>query len=142
MTEEEYPGELYIQVECDGELKRIKRLEPHMASKALGVFLAPNGVYTKQFEILDKKLKKWARNVRSSTLSPQEKLVAYHGHVLRGILYVISMTSFSKEQCERLQKVLSPILHHVYRVNKNTIRVPLYAPKSFGGYGIIPIYHL
>ena len=58
MTESENPGELFIQVEFDGELKKIKRLEPHVASKALGVFLAPNGVYTKQFENLDKKLKK------------------------------------------------------------------------------------
>ena len=38
MSIAENPGNLDIQVEFGGEMKRIKRLEPHMASKALGVF--------------------------------------------------------------------------------------------------------
>ena len=113
-----------------------------MTSKALGVFLAPNGKFYKQFKILDKKLKRWKRNVQASSLSPRQKIVAYHGYILRGILYVLSATSFSKEQCEQLQKIISPILYNAFRVHRNASRIPLYTPTSLGGYGIVPIYHL
>ena len=142
MTNKENPGEMHIQVEFEGDRKKIKRLEPHVASKALGVFLAPNGVYSRQFEMLVKKLKKWARNVKASSLTSREKLVAYHGYILRGIIYVISATNFTKEQCNQLQKIISPILYNAYRVQRNAIRTPLYTPKSLGGYGIVSIYHL
>ena len=141
-TISENPGELHIRVEFNGDLKKIKRLEPHVASKALGVFLAPNGVYSQQYETLDKKLKKWARNVKASSLTNREKLVAYHGYILRGIIYVISATNFSKEQCNKLQKIISPILYNAYRVQRHANRTPLYTPKSLGGYGIVSIYHL
>ena len=142
MSSIENPGTLQIQVEFDGDLKTIKRLEPYEASKALGVYLAPNGKYRKQYEILDKKLKKWARNVKSSSLTPREKLVAYHGYILRGIIYILSATNFTKEQCDKLQKILSPILYNAYRVQRHASRIPLYTPKSLGGYGIVSIYHL
>ena len=142
MTASENPGELYVQVEFGKDFKKIKRLEPHVASKALGVYLAPDGNYTKQFEVLVKKIRKWRRNVQSSSLSPRERLVAYHGYILRGILYVLSATNFSKDDCEKLQKIISPILYNAFRVQRNASRVPLYTPKSLGGYGIISIYHL
>ena len=58
MTSAENSGTLHVQVEFGQDTKQIKRLEPHVASKALGVFLAPNGKYGKQHETLDKKLKK------------------------------------------------------------------------------------
>lgn len=56
MSTAENPGELHKQVEFNGEKKRIKRLEPTKASKALGIYLAPNGKYSKQFKILDDKI--------------------------------------------------------------------------------------
>ena len=142
MTASENPGELFIQVEFNGDKKKIKRLEPHVASKALGVYLAPDGKYNKQFEILDKKIRKWARKIRTSSLSHRERLVAYHGYILRGILYVLSATSFTKEQCDKLQTIISPILYNAFRVQRNASRIPLYTPKSLGGYGIVSIYHL
>ena len=142
MSSKENPGELSIQIKFDGDKKKIKRLEPHVTSKALGVYLAPNGKYTKQYQILDKKLKKWARKVKALSLSPREKLVAYHGYILRGIIYIISATSFTKQQCEKLQKIIFPILYNAFRIQSNANRTPLYTPKSLGGYGIIPIYHL
>ena len=80
--------------------------------------------------------------MRSSSLSPRERLVAYHGYILRGTLYVLSATSFSKDDCKKLQKIISPILYNAFRVQRNASRVPLYTPKSLGGYGITFIYHL
>ena len=97
MTSDENPGELHVQVEFGKEKKQIRRLEPDVASKAFGVFLAPNGKYGKQHEALDKKLKTWARKVKLSALTHRERIVAYHGYILRGILYVLSATIFSKE---------------------------------------------
>ena len=142
MSIDENPGELEIQVEFGKETKRIKRLEPHVASKALGIFLAPNGKYGKQYRILDKKIRRWARNVKSSSLTHRERIVAYHGYILRGILYVLSATNFTKEQCNKLQSIISPILYNAYRVHRNAARTPLYTPKSLGDYGVISIYHL
>ena len=75
MTNKENPDELHIKVEFGGDRKKIKRLEPHVASKALGAFLAPNGVYSRQFKMLVKKLKKWDRHVKASLLTSREKLM-------------------------------------------------------------------
>lgn len=130
MSNAENPGELHIRVEFNGEKQKIKRLEPTEASKALGVFLAPSGKYNKQYTTLDKKIRQWARNVRASSLFPREKLVAYHGYILRSILYVVAATSFSKEQCHHLQRIISPILYNALRVKRNASRVPLYTPKK------------
>ena len=134
---DENPGDLHIKVEFEGDFKQIRRLEPDVASKALGVHLAPNGVYSKQCEILDNKLHKWHRKVKASSLSPREKLVAYHGYILRGFI-----TNFTKAQCDKLQKIISPILYNAFRVQRHASRTPLYTPKSLGGYGIVLIYHL
>ena len=142
MTIDENPGELEIQVEFGQEKKRIKRLEPHVATKALGIFLAPNGKYKKQYKELDKKIRRWARNVKSSSLTHRERIVAYHGYILRGILYVLSATNFTKEQCDKLQQTISPILYNAFRIHRNAARTPLYTPKSLGGFGVISIYHL
>ena len=57
MTSDENPGELFIQIEFGQDFKIIKRLDPNVASKALGVFLALDGNYTKQFDILAKKIR-------------------------------------------------------------------------------------
>ena len=142
MNSDENPGDLKIKVEFEGIFKQIKCLEPDVASKALGVHLAPNGVYSKQYEVLDEKLQKWNQKVKASLLSSREKLVAYHGYILRGIIYIISATNFTKDQCDRLQKNISPILYNAYRVQRHATRTPLYTPKSLGGYGIVSIYHL
>lgn len=142
MTSVENPGVLYVQCEFGDKKKKIKRLEPDVASKSLGVYLAPNGKYCKQFEILNKQLRRWKRNVQASSLTPRQKIVAYHGYILRGILYVLSATNFSKEQCDKLQKIISPILYNAFQVHRNASRIPLYTPTSLGGYGIVPIYHL
>ena len=117
-------------------------MEPNVASKALGVFLAPDGNYTKQFDELAKEIRHWRKKVQSSSLSTREKIVAYHGYILRGILYVLSATNFTKEQCDKLQKIISPDLYNAFRVHRNASRVPLYTPKSLGGYGIVSIFHL
>lgn len=41
-----------------------------------------------------------------------------------------------------ITKIISPILYNVFRVQRHASRVPLYTPKSLGGYGIVTIYHL
>ena len=123
-------------------IKKITRLEPTVASKALGVFLAPSGKYNKQHSMLEEKIRQWARNVKASSLLPREKMVAYHGYILRSILWVVSATNFTREQCHQLQKFISPILYNALRVQRNASRTPLYTPKSLGGYGIVKIFHL
>ena len=142
MTNAENPGTLQIRVEFDGDLKQIKRFEPTTASKAQGVFLAPSGKYARQYDELDKKIKMWARNVKASSLLPREKMVAYHGYLLRSILYVVAATNFTREQCHNLQRIITPILYNAMQVQRNASRVPLFTPKCLGRYGIIHIFHL
>ena len=142
MSNRENPGELHIRVEFNDDKKSIQRLEPTEASKALGIFLAPSGQYGKQYTMLDKKIRMWARNVRASSLLPREKLVAYNGYILRSILYVVAATNFTKEQCHQLQRIISPILYNALRVQRHASCIPLFTPKSLGGYGIVHIFHL
>ena len=70
MKSDENPGDLHIKVEFNGDLKQIKRLEPDTASKALGIYLAPNGKYGKQYKILDKKLRKRAKRLELPRYHP------------------------------------------------------------------------
>lgn len=80
--------------------------------------------------------------MKSTSLTSREKLVAYFGYILKSIQFVVSTTSFTKEECHLLDKIISPVLLHAIRVHKKASRVPVYIPKSIGGYGFMDIYHV
>ena len=142
LTNAELPGEINVRVSYDSEPEPIKRLEPSSPHKTLGINPTVSGNRSPQLDILRKKIKKWARNVKSSSLSSRERLVAYFGYILRSIQFVVSTTSFNKIECKELDKIISPVLLHAVRVHRNASRVPLYTPKSMGGYGFVNIFHV
>ena len=142
LNKKELPGELKVQVSFQTEPEPIKRLETTTPHKTLGIHPTVSGLRIPQLDKLREKIKKWARNVRSSSLTSREKLVAYFGYILKSIQFVVSTTSLNAEECNELDKIISPVLLHAVQVHKNASRTPLYAPKSFGGYGFIPVYHV
>ena len=62
-------------------------------------------------------------------------------HPSRHYLRVRS-NEFYKRRMSTTAKKISPILYNSFRVHRHASRIPLYTPKSLGGYGVINIYHL
>lgn len=98
LTNDELPGEINVRVGFDSKPEPIKRLEPSSPTDS--------GNRSPQLNILRKKIKKWAQNVKSSPLSSRERLEAYFDHVLKSIQFVVSTTSFNQNECQELDKII------------------------------------
>ena len=75
------PGELHLKPKFDGYTESIRRLEPDDAHKTLGIFVTITNNQTKKLSVLKEIVKDWARKIQSSSLSNEDKVVAYKNYL-------------------------------------------------------------
>jgi len=139
---EELPGTLRLKEGYGTVLKEIKRLQPFTAHRTLGIWVAVDGNNRRQFEVLRKKIDAWCDKIRTKYMKGEDIIKAYQGYLEPGLRYVLSMTSFTFDECEKLSKKTAPILLNAINVQKNCARSVLYSPIRYGGYGIKHLYHI
>ena len=139
---DELPGEMNLRESFEGRLMKIKRLEPTVARRALGCFIAPASTQHTQIDVLQEKITKWSHKVQSSHLSKEDKIKAYHAYIEKTILLPLPTTSMTYAECEQITQYLSPILLNIHGIQRNCARRPIYCPLEFGGLDKLSIFHL
>lgn len=138
----DYDGELCLNETFDHNPVRVHRLEPNMAHKTLGHFLAVDGNWNEHFARMMAKLRKWSNSIKSSALHGVDRIAAYHGYVEKSMQYMISSSSISYRKCQKLASVISPVLLNSFGIQRNCSRTVLYSTARQGGLNVTHPYHL
>ena len=115
-TNNELPGELYLQSKYGGANEKIKRLEPNEPHKTLGCYISINMSQDKQFAVLKEKLQDWTNKIQTSPLSSEDKIYAYKTILEKQLLYVLPICSLTYKQCSELDSILSPALFNSHKI--------------------------
>ena len=91
-----------LSMQANNEKVTIERKEPWDACKDLGVFLAPDGNMTAQFEACMKRAREMKTMVNSAPISRMEADVFFHTRYMGWTRYFLPITTFSKSQCLRI----------------------------------------
>ena len=137
---EENPGILQIRDPLTGQLSQIKRVEYNAARKSLGCFVSPSHNQIPQLEALKIIVLEWKQSMNHSSLTPQLIIQAYNTILKPQIVYRLSTTSLSFEQCDELMKLIRPILLNAHRTHKNFPKSILEAPSLYAGYNLTHFY--
>ena len=116
---EDLPGELLLQSKYDGEYEKIKRLQPDESHKTLSCYISVNMSQKKQFEVIRDVIKSWTDKIQTSPLSSEDKIYAYKSILGKKLLYVLPTCSLTYKQCLELDKMLSPTLFNVHKIQRN-----------------------
>ena len=138
----ELDGELALKEGFDTQYKPIKRLQPFACHRTLGIHIAADGNQKGQIRVLESKIKEWCKKLKTRYLNGSDTLYAYNAYLLAGLRYILCATSLSYKECDRLGKLIEPILFNAYSIQKNCARTILYASKKMGGFGIYHLYHV
>lgn len=111
------------------------------AQWSLGSFLAPDGSFFKQLEVLSGKLHDWQcclRNLDSSNL--QAKWLSFKTVFLKKIFYPLIGHSCGQEDLLPIQQQIDREVLHTLGLNEHFSRATLHAPLKYGGMGCTTLY--
>jgi hypothetical protein len=106
----ENKADIYVKSKT-GQTK-VDRLPSDMASRILGVWLAPNGDSTTQTKELLALTTAWADRVRTGHLKQGDAWTYYQTTIQKSLEYPLLATTLSEEQCRKVeQPALTVALH-------------------------------
>jgi len=106
-----------IQQGINQETQFIKIEDPSKARRMLGVYVAPDGNSSQQFQILRKKSEQWSKKNKSQHLSGYETFMAYNqGISMKSLDNPVGASLLNQFQCQQIQ---SPALNTF--LNKNGV---------------------
>ena len=138
----ELEGQIIIQEEFDSEPVLMKRLQPFQAHRTLGCYVAINGQSRRQFIVLKQKIQEWATKIKGSFLNKREKITAYEAYIKKTIEYIAPTACMTLKQCQQLDSLITPILFHIHKIQRNCSKSVLYTPHECGGFGYKSIWHI
>ena len=79
--------------------RKVQIIDLAIEMKTLGVFIAPDGSSTIQFNILLSKAQKWARALRIHSLPKEELFASINSSITKLLEYPLVVTTFSEQEC-------------------------------------------
>ena len=128
------PGQLF-QTDTDGVVQVIERLEVTQSVEGLGVLYNPIGCWKAQLQKTLSKVHRWSNVIRSSSLNNHEVYLSAMTGICRTVSYVLPVTSFNKEQCNKIDATIYTTLLPRIGMNRNLPLVYRYASKKCHGLG-------
>ena len=134
----EYPT-IVLTSGSSTSVSTIKRLDPNTASCTLGVYLSPTSEWTKQIEILKRKMDKLAGRLLTSSLSFDDVRVFYQSIYTPSIRCVLPTLSIDEKHLEEIQTRSIEALLIRKGFNCHFPRRITHGPQAWGGLGILDI---
>ena len=134
--------DVYIKEGFQYQEKKIHRLECNEAHRSLGHWICPSGDGTKQKDEIETKTHDWTSKISTSSLSKDDRKVAYTAFLLPSIRYKLTSTNFSYEECDQLMVRVKEILLNANGMNRNCDRNILFQPHQNMGLGYQHWYHV
>ena len=117
---------LLVQSETREEVE-IPMLEPGEAYRTLGAWIAANGSQCKQLEVLAEKFSLWVNSVTRSSLSLQDKQIAYSAFLKPQIVYPLGCASITTKDLKRLFRPVLDVILHRLGLNKHFLLALMHA---------------
>ena len=138
VTKYEKQGDLKMQ--ADNKEVIIERKDPHEACKDLGIFLAPDGNMKEQFKASLDRSKRLKAIISSSPITRSEAIVFYHSRCMGWARYFLPITTFSKQQCIKIQSQIHQALLPKVGFSRHMPLTVVFGPRIFGGIGFFDLY--
>ena len=126
---------IYIYVSSKTDQTKVDRLPSDMASRILGVWLAPNGDSTTQTKELLALTTAWADRVRTGHLKQGDAWTYHQTTIQKSLEYPLLATTLSEEQCRKVEQPALTVALHSSSLPSNFPRDILYGPKGKLGLG-------
>lgn len=118
----------------------VPRLEINEAFRTLGVYIAPNGSQTTQYNILRQYAIDYSSRITHSTLAPDEVFLSYIMHLRPKLVYPLASSSLTQAQCRSIQSpVMAAILPKLH-LNRHTPHAIIYGEHLYGGLHFPDLY--
>jgi hypothetical protein len=116
-------------------------LEANDAQRTLGAYIAPDGSFHRQLDVLHDKFASWKLCLRNMhTRNLRAKWLSYKNVFLRRIMYPLIGHSFGYDDLQSIQKPVDVEILHILGLNEHFPRAVLRAPLLFGGLGCTTIH--
>lgn len=106
----------------------LHRFHPGYAERYLGVRIAITGQMDTEYEYRVQTAKEYGQRIIRSSLTKHETLVSYRAIWLSQINYCLPLTTFSLEQCHKIQSPVFQATLPRLGINRNFPRAVLYGP--------------
>ena len=128
--------------QCDGVVREFRKMKPYEEHKTLGCWVNPLGIQNKAYLQIQNFMQSWANRMRHSNLPAKLIRKSYESELKSQIRYRLPVYAFSKKQCDKLMKIVNPILLHSQFMNKNYPRTLVYANDQYGGLNMTHVYDI
>ena len=129
-----------VTMQADHRTVIIERKDPHEACKDLGIYLAPDGNMIEQFKACLDRAKRIRTIIASSPITRTEAEVFYHSRCMGWARYFLPVTTFSQQQCQKLQSQLHQALLPKVGFNRHMPLTVVFGPRQYGGIGLFEFY--
>ena len=121
--------------------KQIRRFDSDNAEEELlGIHLCPNGNGDEQLYTLELAVKDWIEKMKAKVISRTSARLALITSIMAKIRYSTDSSTFSREECDDLQKPIYKTMLPKIGLNKHLPLAFRYAPKSLQGLELPNIY--
>ena len=133
MQQDELPAELFLTNGDDIVKTKIKRTATTDTLKTLGVLISPSGSNTNQYEKIEFFLTELIIRLKSKKLSELEAFILISVYIHTKLSYIFAGTTFTKEECDNLDKICRPYILSLMGINSKTKFTIIHASHKLGG---------
>ena len=116
--------------------QHISYIPPKQAQKILGVQMALDGNFTKEFETRREKCKVMAKKLYRAPLTTLDAFMVYETRFLPAMRYPLHIAIIDHKKLDTAQRYFTNLLLPKIGMNRKTPRAVVYAPTTKGGLGI------
>lgn len=139
-TTNDTPGEISFPDDDTNKSITIKRKNPKQTEKNLGFRFNPSARMTAEHKYRLQESQDMAVLVHRGFFSRKEMTLLYHSRWQSVISYYLPVTTFSHNQCQRLQAPMYAAMLPKMAYNRHIKGAVRHGPKKFGGSGFIDMY--
>ena len=126
--------------DTSGNVQQIERLNPSVAKKTLGVWLAPDGNNRKAVSELCRILEEWADRVRSGHITWEDAWIGLTQRIRKSLEYPMAALTLTEKECTYVE---APIFRHGLSksgICKSFPRAVIQGPLRCQGLGVPSLY--
>lgn len=118
---------------------QIKRLNPTVSSRILGVYLSPLGDFSDQIRILKTKADTFGLRLRSPRLTPQDILTFHNTMYAPAMKYVLPAMAIYEEELSTVQTAILPSMLNKLGYARTTPTAIRHGPPEMGGIELLDL---
>ena len=123
-----------------GAISMIKFTPPNQPNKGLGYLLCPDGNQKQEYDVVMEKLKRISKSTSLAFLTASETKQLLYQRLMPALDYVLSLTSFTKKQCKKMDTVVRSNFFPHMHYNRNSPDAVMRGPMEQGGMEIPDMY--